>query len=465
VSSDALLLGGGLAVAAAAALVSLRNWRWPVYGLLLYLPVSGLPILALYPETAPGVLAKDFLFVIPAYVAFLAWALRRRVRIDFPGAPTALLVMLGLLVALQALNPALPNLLVGAIGVKVWLLYIPLYFLAYHLVRDRDELFRVLGLVSLAALVPALVGIAEAVLFRSGQAEFVYGLYGDAAAAATQNFTALQLEGGGVLRRVPGTFSSWTQYYAFAVTMVAVTYAWWRGSLAGTRYGLAGLGVWLTMVSAALLSGARVAFVAVPAVIALAFLLERGFRPGGLSGLVRRLVVPVAALAAAVTLLGLGVSELVRETAWKARLEFTETFLGRFGQATELTLGGFGTGIDTIASRYAYSRQELFPAVEGTWYESWFVKVVLELGIPGLVLVLSVFAVILFRGFDAHRRLRDPRLRAVSAAILAFLVLNVLAAVTKPYIDLDPVNVLFWFLAGLLARLPSLDTSREAPAR
>ena len=51
--------------------LGLFNWRRSVYGLLMYLPFSGIPIIAAYPRTALATLAKDVLFVIPAYLGFL----------------------------------------------------------------------------------------------------------------------------------------------------------------------------------------------------------------------------------------------------------------------------------------------------------------------------------------------------------------------------------------------------------
>ena len=118
------------------------RWRWPIYALLVYLPVSGVAVLAAYPgraERAVAILAKDFIFVIPAYLLFLGYFLRRRERLWFKGAPLVLIGLLALIVVIQAFNPDLPNHLVGLIGIKVWLFYIPLFFLGYWLVAEPRE--------------------------------------------------------------------------------------------------------------------------------------------------------------------------------------------------------------------------------------------------------------------------------------------------------------------------------------
>src|SRR6266540_4968405 len=110
-----LIVAGGVVLLVALG-VGLRNWRWSLYGLLCYLPVSGIAILAAYPgrtDRAIAILAKDFVFVIPAYALFLGYCLLHKKRPWFRGAPLVLIGLLALIVVIQAFNPALPNHLVG----------------------------------------------------------------------------------------------------------------------------------------------------------------------------------------------------------------------------------------------------------------------------------------------------------------------------------------------------------------
>jgi hypothetical protein len=443
----------GLTLFVGAVVLALYNWRWAMVGLLAYMPFSGLPIIALYPRTTVPVLMKDFLFVLPAYLGFLAFCNSRGVTISFRGAPVVLFVMLALLVLGQALNPDLPNHLVGAIGIKVWLLYVPLYFLGYHLFRDKDDLRRTLGLMSVVA-VPALVlGIIEALLVNGGHANLVYRFYGNAASATTQNFAQFDLGSSGSIRRVSSTFSFGAQYYAFAVTMIAVSYGWLRSRGAHDRKVVIGRVVWLLAIAAALTSGLRGAIVFVPFLVLLIALFERGRLPSALG----RLLAPAAGLLAAVSVFHSPVRVLIGNAVHLGRQEFANVFVHGFGRAFHLTLTGVGTGADTSASRYAFAQPAGFTGVGGTWYESWYVKAALELGIAGLMLVAVTLAVILIRAWRAHRRVRDPALRGVSAALLAFLVWNLVYGIKGQYMDFDPINVYFWLFAGILMKLPVLE--------
>lgn len=446
-------------VLVAALTVGLYNWRWPIYGLLCYLPVSGIAILAAYGasrgERATAILAKDFVFVIPAYVGFLWSFLRSRRRFWFPGAPLLLFGLLALVVLVEALNPRLPNHLVGAIGIKIWLFYVPLFFLGYHLVDSRRQLFRLLGLMAVLAIVPAAIGLTELALSQAGKSSVVYSAYGGAASAATQGFASFQLPGGCTIRRIPSTFSFFYQYFLFASAMVAVSYAWWRGSRpAGRQIKIGGL-LFLITVLAALFSGVRTALILIPllvlAMLALgarsanrlpwgvavagftAFALFGGGVGGGACGVTQHLA--QATTTEAPSVYGHGVSEaLSAHNSWL----------------------GLGAGADSSGARYAFPDLNLktkFGAVQ----EPWYLKTYIELGILGLVVVAALLVTIFLRAFRVHRRLRDPRLKVVSAAIVALIGFVLVYNAKAQYLDLDPMNVYFWLLLGLLMKLPLLD--------
>lgn len=460
------LFAGSAVVFAAALAVGLRSWRLALIGLLIYIPVSGIAIDAAYghrAERAVAVLAKDFLFVVPAYAGFLVWAGRRRVRITFPAAPLTLMLALAAIVVAQAFNPDLPKPLIALIGIKVWLFYVPLLFLGYHLVRTRDELFRLLGLMTLLALVPAVIGLVEAALIYGGHANAVYRVYGGAAGAVTQEYVGFALPGGGQLRRIPSTFSSFYQHYLFLAVMLAVAYAWWRGRRLAPLQGAVTAAIWLVLLAASFLTGVRAAFLMTPILLVLVVALA------GRSAVrfaVRRLLPAGVVVAAAVTLVpGSHMLAVWSDLADVGRQEFWDVIVASSREAVHLTTFGLGTGVDSIAARYAYSNdsawQEMIYPLLGRWHESWYVRTWIELGVVGLAVVLALFATIVVRGVRAHLRLRDPSLRVASAALLAVVIWSIVYAVKSQYLDLDPLNVYFWLFAGLMFKVPVL-AEREA---
>jgi hypothetical protein len=434
------------------------SWRRSIYCLLVYLPFSGVASVLLYPRVVPAVLAKDFLFIIPAYVGYVVKLISARRSLSYYGPSGWLLGSFAVLVLGQAFNPSLPNRIVGAIGAKVWLFYIPMGFLGYQLIEDRRELHRLLRTMSVAAIVPALIGVCEAVLVYTGHDALVYRAYGQAAAITTQNFAQFNFVGGGTLRRIPSTFSFAGQYFSFTAIMVAVTYAWWRGALIRTRAALFGFALWTMLVLAAFLSGARGAFISIPLLMLLIILLERR----GRALPIRWVIAPIALLICSAVVLRANVTAVIGHTVEVLGTEFQDVFLEGFRTAISLTLVGLGSGIDTNGARYAFPEAAQFNFVGGTWYESWYVKALLELGLPGLVLLVGSLATITIGALRRHLRTQDSGFRAVSASLLAVIIWNIGYGIKGGLIDIDPMNVYFWLFVGLIAKISALDERSSA---
>jgi O-antigen ligase len=433
---------GSLSVVAAIG-VALHKWQWSVYGLLIYLPFSGIPIIVAYPHTEIAVLAKDILFVLPAYLGFTL-GLRRR-GWSFPGAPVVLLLMLSLLLIVQS-APQLNNPLVPLIGLKVWLFYVPLLFLGYHLVASRTELTFLLRMMSLIAIPTLVIGVIEALILDTGNSQIVYRFYGPAAQAVTQGFAVFDYGSDGRLLRVPSTFSFVSQYYDFTAAMTVVSFAWWQL----TRHRL-GLVVWMLALIASFSSGARSAFVLTPLLVVFMAILARSGRSSTISAMMLLGGAGIASLA-----LGLSASNLLLTSADIGSQEFQAGFLSGIPNALRLTVTGFGTGQATGAARYVLGDSGGSYTYDPTFSESWWVKIILEIGVPGLILFGAIFAVLIWRAYKNHRRLKDSQLLPVSAALLGFLIWTLVYLTKGVEIDLDPINVYFWLFAGLLLKLPTL---------
>lgn len=442
---------------AGAFAAAIDDWRRSVFGLLWFLPISGIFILAAYPRTGPATLLKDMLFVLPAYVGFAGSYLLRHRSLAVPGFPLGLATLLVAVVGVQMLNPTVPNTLVSLVGAKVWLLYIPMAYLGFHLLRTIDDLRRLQVVMVLGAIVPCTIGIVEGVLFNTGHADLVYPLYGDAAAPATQYFADVGTRSGGTISRVPSTFSFVGQYYLFTIAMTAVAYAYWRGTLVSrperARWAT---GVFLLVIVAALLSGARGAILAIPAMVLLMLAFD------GVS-LRAWLWVPFAAagaVALAALVFGTTTGDLLSATYTHAVNQFVLNTIDGFGNAFDRTLLGLGAGIDTVSARYALPADDPYALVGGRWEESWWVKTVLELGIIGLLLAVALIGVLLVKVVRSHRQLRDPELRSMSAGLIALMLFVIAFNFKASYLDMDPMNVLFWLFVGVLFRLPFLDQQK-----
>ena len=442
-------------VVCVALLMGILDWRRSILGLLAYFPVSGVLSIALYPHTAPGALAKDVLFVIPAYVGYGLQKYTERRRVHVPALPAIALAVVAALVLVQMLNPSLPKLLVALIGAKTWLFYIPMVFIGHDLIRDRADFDRFLLVIAVTAIVPCAIGVIEAALIYAGHASTVYGWYGSAASAVTQGFATISA-GSIFIRRVPSTFTFATQYYSFTVGALAIAYAAWRYTLSPRGRGRWGIFLMALILLASMLSGARSALLLTPAVLVGAVALDVGRRSW-----LRRVAIVVVAIAVglglATAVLGAQPISLLGDVASHGLVQLREVFVDGIRRGLRQTTFGLGTGVDTIASRYALSAGSLFQTVGGTWQESWWAKCLLELGVVGLVAGAVFMVSVVVHAIRTTVRRTDPRLRAVCAAITAYLLWALISNFKAQSLDLDPENVYFYLFIGVLLRLPALD--------
>jgi hypothetical protein len=419
-----------LIAGAAAALIALR-WRAGVLLLLVALPFSGVPA---FLAGSAGLGLRDLCIVAPLYIAFGVEMTRSRERL-LPEVGIALgaLAVFTALVLAQTLRA--PTMLAGAIGVRVWLAYVPMLAIGYQFVRSEQDFTSILRITALVGLVPAAIALCEYALAVTqgdfGPFERVYGAWD---LAAAQRFVAFTTDNGRVqIPRVPSTFTGVSQYFAFSLVAYACALA--MASRTGSaRWSACAV----ALAVGALASGARASYVAVPAIAVVALLLS-GMRARYSMGL----AAAVVALLAVVSIVQGSAAQIAAELPSHAVVTM-RTALDEL--RSSFTILGHGTGWDTNAAlRYG-------GVTDRRYIENWYAKTMLELGIAGLIAIGIVFA------STAWRLLRELRalsasghahaMRRTAAPVVALLLVMMALLVKGPYIDLDPLNVYFWLLLG-----------------
>ncbi len=349
----------------------------------------------------------------------------------------ALLVVLGIVHA--------PSFETGAIGAKVWLAYVPMLAIGYHYVRRIDDFEGALRLTALIGLVPAAVAIGELLLAAQqrhpgetwvndfGPFTRMYGAWFE---HVKWSGVAFGPDGHSIMiPRVPSTFTGATQYFGFAMVAYAAGLAMALRRRTGWWVACA-----IVLGVAAMASGVRAAYVAVPALTVASM---------ALAGATVRQWACVALVAVAM----LGVAALAGAAPWRIATmipahtqQQLATASNEMGDALRTSPLGHGTGWDTnSALRYGSSGEQRF-------IENWYAKTMLEFGIAGLVCVVVALASIGARLAMGWRSL-DARARQAAAPVLALLGITAIALFKGPYVDLDPMNVYFWLLAGMLLGL------------
>ncbi len=432
----------------------LRRWQRGVVMLLVYMPFAGVVTLSLYPSPLPT-LFKDFFFVIPAYLVFLLTRKSGVSQGHVPGSIILAMLALAALVLLQSFNPGVANWMVAAIGAKVWLFYLPLIFLAFAMVKSRDDLIRLLRLMVAIAWIPCGVGIVQWLAsITFGYQATMTAFYGAAAEGATQGFASFDV--GGTFFRIPSTFTFVTQYFGYTLSMIVPSYALMKMDPSRKWRRFAAASFWLVIL-ASFMSGARAAFLFVPILLALIYLLE-----GKLMGVIKIAIMLPLALLAALYIAGID-PVIMFNTMLELVLTYSDE-IAKQGLLDAITTAplGVGTGINTGAARFAFDNPGI---IFGYGVENYYAKAVYELGIIGLVIVIALFLFLIIHGYRIHRRIQDSGLRSCSAAILAFIVTMALNSFKGWQIDLDPINVYFWVFSGFLLKLGYLDKLSQASTK
>lgn len=423
------------------------RWQRGFYLLMAYLPFAGAVSLALN-LWQPSLLFKDVLFVIPVYAAFFGQAVVHRDSLfRFPRSVAFFMLSLAALTLAQSANPGVANAMMALIGLKVWLFYLPLCFVAYAYVDSDTKFFRLCRLLVALSFVPAVVAVVQVVMVRSlGYRGAMQVSYGDLAPQTTQLFASWQFENG-LFGRIPSIFTFAAQFFGFSLSMLVPAYIIWRTD-PSRRWRRIGGWAFIAAVVSTFVSGERAAFIFAPMTIALIFLFDgglAGFIEGVGAGIVSAWVVLTAVFGIAVwemySLVGVLFTQYASDVAY-----------GGLMQAVRLAPFGMGTGTNTGAARYAFGDQTAFIAIE-----NYYAKATFELGVPGLLIIVGLFLAIIIAGLRAHAGMRLPVLRCWASAFVSFFVVIFLNSFKGWLVDLDPVNVYFWVFCGMLLKLPVLQ--------
>lgn len=445
----------GLPFAIAIWLAILFKWQRAIWMLILFVPFGSGIALMLRPNPF-GPLLKDFLFVLPLYAVFVLFHMREFRNARIPNPISLMLVLFGAIVLLQTFNPSMRDMVAGAVGIKIWLLYIPLAYLVSAMIIRAEDLVGFLRVATAVAVIPCGIGILQFSMSATVGYEITMTMfYGGNAAAATQNFTTFQM--GTDFYRIPSTFSFVTQYSGYALMMLAVAYmhqsvepnpGWRLFSQIAT-----GL-----IFVAAILSGARSNFLFAPMLLLVILFLD-----AKLKRIALWLIVGPFVMITTLNVVGLDVFTIAGKTGGLVNEYGSDLIIPDLIRSLVNSPLGQGVGTNTGASRNLMSASEiaaLQPMIEG-----YYSKAIIELGIPGLIILLAILTSLSLYGLGIHRRMRDPMARSCSAAITGFIIVMAIHSFKGWQIDLDPINVWYWILVGILFRLPELRFDQLAAAR
>jgi len=464
---------GLFSLGAAFTVAMLNDWRRGVYFFLIWLLFEDFARKFLGNNMAIY-FAKDFLLLV-VYISFFIAYRRKSVQTIRPPFTFPLLcfVWFGIL---QVFNPASTTLAYGILGVKLFYIYVPLFFVGYALCNSEIDLRRFYKVNAILILIITSVGVTQSIVGPSflnpaKPAEEIREL---SQLYRTSPITGL------VSYRAPSVFVSAGRYTNFLLIAWCLMLAFIGYLLLRYRAGrnLAFITIAVTY-AAILLSGSRGIFLwsaGVAIGTAFAFVWGAPWRQKEVLRVFRTLQRAALGISVAVVALFLTFpdalmarlaiySETLTPGSSKSELQYRtwdyplRNFLGAF----DYDRWPYGYGIGTSSLGVQYIAKILHEKPMGVGVESGFGALVVEMGIGGLVLWLAMSAAILFSAWKVVKKLKGSPLFPIAFVIFFYsgiLLLPMTFTSMVAYEDFI-INAYFWLSLGILFRLPNLALSPQ----
>ena len=440
-----------LPITLAFLLQVLRNWRFGVYLGFLWL-LSGDTLRKLIPGQPPSlILVGDFIFLL-TYFSFFAWSIVSRKKIWTPPFTLSLFALVFFVIT-EVLNPALPSFLIGLIGLRNFIWFIPLIFLGHAFFEDWAEAKKILKkFVYIAipffifALIPIL-NISQSPIFLPFET-----------AHQAHSFTFGNIN---EVPKIPSFFGSDQRYGMISML--------WFFLGIGLRASLKKIQekqklLFLSILSAlggVILSGSRSALVlTVFGILLLFFFSKRTVIKNTVRffSWQKLFLTMTAIILTLLVLYGLGVAAGI-----SGLVGFTHVFNSRipafFKEATYLisdaTLFGHGTG---TLSQGLEEVGQFGSALQGAAYkggETGVKRILFELGIVGLLLFYFFWAQLLASMKKLWEKTQELKLCEVALAVFVFvtLVLVRFTFVHHQVLGDSAVLASVWFFIGVFFKL------------
>ncbi len=449
--------GGGILVVALSYLYP----NFALWGFLIYLPFNGTVTYWIGGGSPIFQLAKDGFYFPALFAKYNEWK-RKGMPIIIPkGIKQPLMVLLAicgltllLVNGIQQLKPEGGDkpILLGLMGLKSFIGYLPLMTCAYYQIKGKKELLFLTRLTLVLAIICCVLGVIQYQMLASGRCKGTDHLTGDDLFKAT--IDAKCFVGGSLvfspsqnMIRLPGTFVAPWQWAWFLIANAFFTFAS-AFSDPSPLWRMVGLGGMAMVFVNAVISGQRIALALVPVVTIILLVLT-----GQVANLKRFLPI-LAGLGLVLGIAAAASPEFLQErvdsfvSRWNASPP-TDFISEQFGHSSGGQQGILGKGMGRATnSARIFGKTQLI--------ETYYPKLIFEIGPIGVAGFLYLVTTMTLIGFKSYRSVKDKNLRSFGACFWVFVLIISYNTYYYP-LDVDPVTVYYWYFAGVLFKLPEID--------
>ncbi|MGB6166785.1 MAG: hormogonium polysaccharide biosynthesis protein HpsL [Geitlerinemataceae cyanobacterium] len=457
--------GGGIVVLA----LSYKYPRSALWAFLLYLPFSGTVTYWIGGGNPLFQLAKDGFFY-PAMLALFLELKRHQKSLIVPKSLTIPLccILFSCLLTFVLSNaaqqfsadPQGKPIVLGIWGFKVLLGYFPLITCTYYLLDNKKKFLWFVRTHIVLVIICCFLGFVQYMMLKTGRCAGTDNLVGEDLFKATLD--AKCLVGGSLLYspsqgviRLPGTFVAPWQWAWFLIGNAFFTFASAFGD-PSLRWQFVSFVAMALVFLNAVISGQRIALLIIPVVI-----LGLIFFTGQFAKVKR--FIPIAG---GIALLSFGAMtffpEIIQQRIdsaidrWNAAPP-TEFIAHQFEFTSKGQEGIWGNGLGRgTNSGRTFGKTKLI--------EIYYAKLLYEIGPLGVIAFLIFVTAITVSTFKAYRSVKDKNLRSYGSTFWCFILFISYQTYYYP-LDVDPVNIYYWVLAGAILRLPEIDREERDKVR
>ena len=422
------------------------NWKLAIKTILVIVIIEG----GLRRWAFPG--AKDLIYFLKDFIligSYLGFASRPRPIADQYPFIKELTGLIAILCCFQAFNPSLGSPIVGLLGIRSYLLYIPLVWILPHLFDSGEDLRNFLRKYLLWIFPVCILGIVQ---FFS-PLDSPLNVY-------VPNEEVLDVATVGEFARITGTFS----YIAGLTTYLSICFSLLIVFITQERIfkwqAIYSLELALVVINS-FMSGSR-SIIVYEILFIISFIVCLCFaRPKAALNFIRSLFIPIAVSTLIAVIYFQPAIAAFSTRAETAGDSVEERIFGGFTQVfsySENSIEGYGTGATQGGANSLRKLLNLPSGAQVPPNEGETGRVVIEIGLLGFFLWYGLRIVLLISLGSVFLKLKNPFYKELALAIFLFQLINI----TGQLITNPTMLVYFWFFSGFIYLLPVLeDKERE----